>query len=286
MSLEDYLKENLSPQSAKSYLYEINKFILLNKETASYNYPKVMEYVEMLRINYPPNTLRRIVFAIKKYYDYFIEIKVRDDNPARSIKLRDGRENPIQLQDLLTDKELQSLLVPRKERYAFLAKRNQITMSLLINQALKVSEIESLKTTDINLEKAEIKVTGTRQTNNRNLPLQASQILLFYQYMNQYRIKIKTNRDDKNALLLGKLGTPITGEDIGYLVSTYQNQFKKKLTTTSIRQSVITNLLSKGNDLRKVQYFAGHKHADTTEKYRQTGLNALQTAIEKLHPIK
>jgi integrase/recombinase XerD len=286
MSIEEYLKESLSPQSAKSYLYEINKFILLNKETQHYNYPKVMEYVEMLRINYPPNTLRRIVFAIKKYYDYLIEIKVRDDNPARSIKLRDAKENPIQLQDLLTDKELQSLLLPRKERYPFLAKRNEIIMSLLVNQALKVSEIGSLKITDINLEKAEIKVTGTRQTNNRNLPLQASQILLFYQYINEYRIKIKTNREDKNAFLLGKLGTPITGEDIGYLISTYQNQFKKKLTTTSIRQSVITNLLNKNNDLRKVQYFAGHKHADTTEKYRQTGLNALQTAIEKLHPIK
>jgi integrase/recombinase XerD len=58
------------------------------------------------------------------------------------------------------------------------------------------------------------------------------------------------------------------------------------MTTKTIRQSVITNLLSKGNDLRMVQEFAGHKHPDTTEKYKQTGLKALQNAIEKHHPIQ
>lgn len=65
----------------------------------------------------------------------------------------------------------------------------------------------------------------------------------------------------------------------------YQKQTDKKLTPTSIRQSVITNLLSQGNNLRMVQEFAGHKHPDTTEKYRQTGLKALQDAVEKHHPL-
>ena len=58
------------------------------------------------------------------------------------------------------------------------------------------------------------------------------------------------------------------------------------MTSTTIRQSVIANLLAKNNDLRIVQHFAGHKSPDTTEKYRQTGLNALKTAIEKLHPVR
>jgi integrase/recombinase XerD len=35
-----------------------------------------------------------------------------------------------------------------------------------------------------------------------------------------------------------------------------------------------------------VQEFAGHKYLDTTEKYKQTGIKALQNAIEKHHPIK
>ena len=86
--------------------------------------------------------------------------------------------------------------------------------------------------------------------------------------------------------LLNKLGSKITADDINYLISTYQKGFTKKITSVKIRQSVIKQKLDQGENLRKVQYFAGHKHADTTEKYRETGIEALQTAINQFHPIK
>ncbi len=277
--LEQYLQENLKKSTAKSYLYEIKKYQLINKNTPEYHYKNIMEYVEILRKTYEPNSITRILAAIKKYYDYLIEIGIRKDNPARSIKLQDTKPNPIQLQDLFTEKELQSLLKPRKERYPILEKRNQIIMNLLVNQGLKVGEIIQLKTDDINLEKAQINITGTSQTNNRILALKAEQILLFYTYLESRKVTT-------NYFLTNKLNSPITGDDINYLISTYQKQFTKKLTTITIRQSVITNLLTKGNDLRMVQEFAGHKQLDTTEKYKQTGIKALQNAIERNHPIK
>jgi integrase/recombinase XerD len=279
MNLQEYLEKNLQKSTAKSYLYEINKYNLLNRNTATYDYKKVMEYVEELRKNYLTSSITRIVSALKRYYDYLIETGVRKDNPAKNIKLRDAKQNPIQLQDLFSEKELKTLLEPRKERYLILTKRNQIIMSLLVNQAIKVGEIIQLKTIDINLEKAQINITGTSQTNNRILPLKAEQILLFYNYLE--------NRNHlSNYFLLNKLNSPITQDDINYLISTYQKEFAKKLTSITIRQSVITNLLSKGNDLRMVQEFCGHKQLDTTEKYKQTGIKALQNAIEKHHPIK
>lgn len=286
MNIEEYLKESLMQSSVESYLYDIEKYKKANTNADKYDYQKVMQYIEILRNEHSINNVKRVLASIKKYYDYLIEIGKRKDNPARAIRLRDTKENPIQLQDLFTEKELQSLLVPRIERYPFLAKRNKIIMSLLVNQALRIGEIENLKLADIDLEKATIQITKTGVTNARNLPLKAEQILLLYEFINQDRNKLKTVRNDENALLLGKLGTPITKEDVDYLISTYQKQSKKKLTSTTIRQSVIANLLIKNNDLRIVQHFAGHKSPDTTEKYRQTGLNALKTAIDKLHPIK
>jgi len=286
MSIEDYLSQSLMQSSVESYVYDINKYKKNNKNADKYDYQKVMQYIEVLRNQHSVNNVKRVIASIKKYYDYLIETGKRKDNPARAIRIRDGKENPIQLQDLFTEKELQILLVPRIERYPFLTKRNKIIMSLLVHQGLRIGEIENIKLTDIDLEKATIQIHKTGITNARNLPLKAEQILLLYEFINQDRNKLKTFRNDENALLLGKLGTPITKEDVDYLISTYQKQSKKKLTATTIRQSVIANLLTKNNDLRIVQHFAGHKSPDTTEKYRQTGLNALKTAIEKLHPIK
>lgn len=285
-TLKDFLKQSLRESSVESYLYDINKYKKSNRNADKYDYGQVMQYVEILRNNNKPSNVKRVIASIKKYYDYLIEIGKRKDNPARAIRIRDAKENPIQLQDLFTEKELQLLLMPRIERYPFLAKRNKIIMSLLVHQALRIGEIENIKLNDLDLEKATIEIHKTGITNARNLPLKAEQILLLYQYINQDRNTLKTFRNNQNALLLGKLGTPISKEDVDYLITTYQKQFKKKLTATTIRQSVITNLLAKNNDLRVVQHFAGHKSPDTTEKYRQTGLNALKTAIDKLHPIR
>ena len=281
-----YLGESLRQSSVESYLYDINKYKTSNKNVDKYDYQKVMQYIEILRNQYSISNVKRVLASIKKYYDYLIEIGKRKDNPARAIRIRDGKANPIQLQDLFTDKELQNLLVPRIERYPFLAKRNKIIMSLLINQALRIGEIEHLKLTDIDLEKACLQIKETGITNARNLPLKAEQILLLYEFIHHDRNQLKTWRNDNEFLLLGKLGTPVTKDDVDYLISTYQKQATKKLNSTTIRQSVLANLLIKNNDLRIVQHFAGHKSPDTTEKYRQTGLDALKTAIDKLHPIQ
>ena len=286
MEIENYLQNELSKQTIKSYLYEIEKFKKHYKNPEKLNYQELMNYVELLRKNYNPQSIRRTIYAIKKFYDYLLETGKVKYNIAKNIKIRDGKENPLQLQELLTEKELLQLLEPRKERYKILEKRNQIIISLLVNQALLVSDIENLRIENLDLKNAKIKVKSTGITNERILDLKAEQILLFYEYLKEEREKMKEKRPDNFYFLLNKLGSKITADDINYLVSTYQKDFIKKITTIKIRQSVIKLKLDQGENLRKVQYFAGHKHADTTEKYRETGIEALQTAINQFHPIK
>lgn len=285
--LTTYLENQLKKGTLKSYLYEIEKFKKHYRNPEKLNYQELMSYVELLRKNYNPQSIKRTVYAIKKFYDYLLEIGKVKQNIAGNIKIRDGKENPIQLQELLTEKELQKLLESRKERYKILEKRNQIILSLLVNQALLVSDIENLRTEDLDLKNAKIKISGTGITNERILNLKAEQILLFYQYLKEERELLANNRQlSTDNFLLNKLGSGITKDDINYLVSTYQKGFTKKITSVKIRQSVIKLKLDQGENLRKVQYFAGHKHADTTEKYKETGINALQTAINQFHPIK
>ncbi|AZB28700.1 tyrosine-type recombinase/integrase [Chryseobacterium balustinum] len=285
--LTTFLRNELSESSVKTYVYEIEKFKKHYRDPEKISYQNLMEYVELLRKNYNPQSVKRTIYAIKKYYDYLVNIGKLKQNIATNIKIKDGKENPIQLQELLTEKELQKLLEPRKERYPMLAKRNQIVISLLVNQALLVGDIEKLSIEDLDLKEAKIRIQKTGITNSRILELKAEQILLFYQYLKEEREQLKTFRtESENYFLLGKLGTKITSDDINYLVSTYKKNFTKKLTSITIRQSVIKLKLDNGENLRKVQYFVGHKHADTTEKYRETGIDALQTAINQFHPIK
>lgn len=240
MSLLEYLKNELSEGTIKTYLYEIEKFKKHYRNPEKLSYQNIMEYVELLRKNYNPQSVKRTVYAIKKYYDYLVETGKIKTNIAGNIKIKDGKENPIQLQELLTEKELQKLLEPRKERYPILEKRNQIIMSLLVNQALLVGDIEKLKIEDVDLKNAKIRILKSGITNERILELKAEQILLFYEYLKEERELLAKNQTLKtNNFLLGKLGTKITANDINYLVSTYKKNFTKKLTSITIRQSVI-----------------------------------------------
>ena len=284
MEIENYLQNELSKQTVKSYLYEIEKFKKHYRNPEKLGYQELMNYVELLRKSYNPQSIKRTIYALKKFYDYLLEIGKVKYNIAVNIKVKDGKENPIQLQELLTEKELQKLLEPREERYKILEKRNQIIISLLVNQALLVGDIERLKIEDLDLKNAKIKIKSTGITNERILDLKAEQILLFYEYLKEDRNQLE--KEKTSFFLLNKLGSKITADDINYLVSTYQKGFTKKITSVKIRQSVIKQKLDNGENLRKVQYFAGHKHADTTEKYRETGIEALQTAINQYHPIK
>ncbi len=108
--------------------------------------------------------------------------------------------------------------------------------------------------------------------------------MLFYEYIQKVRPELLKSETDR--LVVTFRGTPESGEGINYLVETFKPQFPdRNLNARTIRQSVITNLLKEGKDLRVVQVFAGHKKIGTTEKYRQSGLEELQAAIEKHHPL-
>lgn len=287
MSLEDYLKERYTQKTAEAYRREIEAYLQNFPKARIAVYKDITAYLGALRTRYnKPGTINRILCSIKAYYDFLNYSGRRKDNPARAIKLRDNRNRDIQLQDLFTEKELETLL-ERKERFNLLTYRNRVLTSLLIYQALLPTELENLTVNDINLTNGTVYIKATNITNSREIPLKPTQIMLLHQYINEIRLKLLKNPLDQ-SLLIGSRGEPMKGEDITkHVKRSFKGRFKgRNVNITTIRQSVITNLLKAGNDLRVVQVFAGHKYPSTTEKYKQTNVEALQTAINQHHPIQ
>jgi integrase/recombinase XerD len=286
-TLEEYLKSRYTVKTAKSYKREIEIYLNNNPQADKARYQDIVNYIGSLRNRYRnPQTVIRILSSIKAYYDYLSSAGRRKDNPAKSIRLRDKQSKDIQLQDLFTTEELEQLL-NRKERYNALEYRNKVLMSLLIYQALKPEEIAQLRTDEINLSRATVYIRGSGKNNSRELTLKPTQIILFHHYQTEIRPRLlKDNQSD--IFLIGHRQHPMNGEDITkHVKRSFRTLYSpRKVNCQTIRQSVITNLLSAGNDLRIVQVFAGHKNPSTTEKYKQTNTEALKTAIGQYHPIK
>lgn len=286
-AIEKYLIAKHTKQSTASYLREITAYLGNNPRAESYLHADIVNYIGTLRKRYPnPRTVNRILSAIKSYYTYLCVSEKREDNPAKSIYLRDKISRDVQLQDLFTAEELEELLI-RKDRYFLLTNRNYVLISFLIYQGLRPSEIQQIKLEDVNLEQASIYVRETNRTNSRTLQLKPSQVYQFHQYIYQTRPKLLQDKRNE-AFLLGKTGNCVPSEDITkHIKRSFKNRFPPRIINAqTIRQSVVTNLLKSGNELRTVQVFAGHKYPSTTERYKQTDLEELKTEILKFHPLQ
>lgn len=286
-TLNTYLQKHYTKKTAIAYQREIEIYISNNKKAEKYTYAEIINYIGILRTKYSNSkTINRILSSIKAYYSYLCFIEVRKDNPTKSIRLRDKQSRDIQLQDLFTTEELEALLTAKQERYTNLDHRNKVLMSLLIYQALKPNEIEALQCDEINLEEATIYIKSSVKNNSRTLALKANQILLFKKYLEEIRVKLVAENETK-SFIIGQRKEPMTAEDITKHIKRNYNIYKpRKVNALTIRQSVITNLLKQNNDLRIVQTFAGHKYPSTTERYKQSNVEALQTALQIYHPIK
>jgi integrase/recombinase XerD len=286
MTLQDYLQQYYTKDTAAVYLREINNYISGYPQAAQAVYKDVMSYLGALRARYRnASTLNRILCSIKAYYDFLCYTGVRSDNPARSIKLRDQRSRDIQLQDLFTAEELEVLLHQR-QRVNKLEYRNKVLISLLIYQGMQPGEIEALKLPDINFTLASISIKATVKTNKRELQLRPGQVLLFYQYIHEIRPRLLAQKQH-DALLIGLGGEPMKAEDITkHVKRSYKGMYPgREVNAQTIRQSVIANLLKQGHDISVVQAFAGHKYPSSTEKYKQSETETLKAAVNKYHPF-
>jgi integrase/recombinase XerD len=147
--------------------------------------------------------------------------------------------------------------------------------------------MEALRVSDINLQAGTIHIRAIAKTNSRDLTMKPSQILLFYQYIQEARIRLLGNTGSE-LLLIGHRGQPMPAEDITkHVKRSFAGLYPgRTVNAQTIRQSVIAHLLKQGHDLSVVQVFAGHKYPSSTERYRQSEIETLKAAIEEYHPLQ
>ena len=285
ITIEQFLQQEYSPQTVKSYMFAINHFLKLNRKAKRYKYKNIVEYMEEIR-EQQPNAKYRVVIlsAIKKYYDYLVMSGYRADHPCKKLNIKVNSNQAVQVQDLFSSEELE-LLLNRENRYENLDTRNSVLLSLLIYQGLTSDEIIRLNVKDIDLDAGTIYVKASSNLNSRRLQLLAKQILLFSKYISEVRPRMLRSATDK--LIIGKLGRPITADSVHAMIQPLKSLFPdKNLNPKTIRMSVICNWLNEQKlPLEQVQEHAGHKWPGTTEKYIKVNSFQQRELINKYFPI-
>ena len=279
--------QNIQPKYIKLYEKQTErykKWLLAHRDITPDNAQKkdLLDFLQYLqeKRNLSSRTRQQFLGILRHYYTFLCQREEVETNPANSIKLRGTRKKGLpkilsldQMNDLL-DRFYLLKVKPAPDEYRHIYQRNYLILSLCAYQGITRSQLETLTIDDVDLHKATLTVPQGHKSNARTLPLQASQMGIFYEYLNHAR--------------------PLFAKENGKLINS-NPEYQKLLTSTKkvypkftdlkqLRASIITYWLQT-DGLRKAQYKAGHRYISSTEEYLANDLESLKDDIDKFHPI-
>jgi site-specific recombinase XerD len=159
----------------------------------------------------------------------------------------------------------------------FIMARNKAIFDLLYSSGLRVSELTSLKLSQIDFSKNFIRVLG-KGGKERIIPLgeRAKENLLRY-------LKLRQNilEKDEEHIFINRNGKKLSVRTIQRWLNIL---YPKKITPHGLRHSFATHLLEGGADLRSIQELLGHQSISTTQKYLHINFDKLAKVYDKCHP--
>ncbi|MCA0429233.1 MAG: site-specific tyrosine recombinase XerD [Bacteroidetes bacterium] len=282
------LERSFSKHSIDAYVNDINKLqnyselFLNNKSAEQLSFKNLQQFSEWIAdIGFSSTSQARIISGIKTFYKFLVLENDINDSPAELL------ETPKILRKLpafLTVEEI-DLILKQIDHSLPESERNHSMLETLYSCGLRVSEIVSLKISDLNLKEEYIKVTG-KGNKQRLVPIGQTAIKLINNYITNYRNKLTILKQHTDFLYLNRRGKPLSRVMIFYIIKDLadKSEIKKPLSPHTFRHSFATHLVEGGADLRAVQEMLGHESITTTEIYTHLDTHFLRENILSYHP--
>ncbi len=166
--------------------------------------------------------------------------------------------------------------------------RDKAICELLYATGTRISEVQTLNTTDIDYESRLIRVYG-KGSKERVVPIGkvALEVLRDYHFnIRPLFVAKRTKKTSTNALFLSQVGNRLSRQALYDIVrkSAKRVNLEKKVWPHVFRHSFATHLLRAGADMRVVQELLGHSSIATTQRYTAVDSDRLQKLYDRTHP--
>jgi len=293
-ALEDYsnylkIERGLSSNSISSYSRDVKKLIGFLEEnnisTTPINIDKadIQEFIYHIAKEVNARSQSRIISGLRSFFDFLIFENYRETNPLELIEApKIGRKLP----DTLSINEI-DLIVSSIDLSKTQGERNRAIIETLYSCGLRVSELITLKISDLFFDEGFIKVTG-KGDKQRFVPIGNLTQKYINIYKNEVRIHIPVIDEHRDVLFLNRRGKQLTRAMIFTIVKQLGEKagIKKTISPHTFRHSFATHLLENGADLRAIQLMLGHESITTTEIYMHVDKSHLRNVVDKFHPRK
>ncbi len=282
------LEQSLSDNSVIAYQHDIELFrqylesINASRSLNDIHQEEIQNFLAHLYdLGFSATSQARILSGLKKFYKYLILEKIVKENPTELISSPNiGRHLP----DILSYNEICSL-IDTIDLSQPLGHRNKAIIEVLYGCGLRVSELVSLKISNIYVKDEFLRVIG-KGDKERLIPISKSTIKTLFLYIDGERKQLPITPKNTDTVFLNRRGSALSRQMIFIMIKDLVEKagIKKNIGPHTIRHSFATHLLEGGADLRAVQQMLGHASINTTEIYTHISDQYLREVIALYHP--
>ncbi len=317
------INRNLSTHTVRAYGTDIREFVtwfsvkvasVVEKESAdsgvSPDKPDIVKQLPSLYAQhiqkkaYAKATASRKLSSVKAFFRFLMKDGFFKDNalPLNFVQPKQSKRLP----DFLDPQDVKKLQqAPSLQQGDALSRRNRTLLSILFSSGIRVSELVSLNSEDINLDEGELRVLG-KGGRERLAFMSTDALACLKNYLKTYHHLDKPLKDsidvsqidDNNELVdlsvlppnapvfLNKNGGRLNVRSVRRWLNelAVEVSLDRELHPHLFRHTFATHLLNKGVDLRIVQELLGHISIRSTQIYTHVSMDRLKKAYLQAHP--
>jgi integrase/recombinase XerD len=290
-SYQSYLRieRGLSKNTIDNYTFDIERLCLFLDENSisvspiNINEETIQLFIYSVAKEVNARSQARIISGLKSFFSYLLFEDYRTDNPLELIETpRIGRKLPDILSIIDIDRLIAAIDLSSNE-----GERNRAILETLYGCGLRVSELVSLKISDLFFDEGYIKITG-KGNKQRFVPIGSITQNYIEIYKNSVRTHVNIQKGHEDTLFLNRRGRQLTRAMIFTIIKdlAVKIDLNKIISPHTFRHSFATHLLENGADLRSIQLMLGHESITTTEIYVHLDRKHLSEVMNSFHPRK
>ncbi|MCI6017589.1 MAG: site-specific tyrosine recombinase XerD [Clostridiales bacterium] len=283
----DYLMnvKKSSKNTVLSYKRDLQKFAHYAEDmgvidVAKMNYTVLNAYILMMESkSFAPSTISRNIATLKAFFGYLYKKRVIDSDPAELLK---APKIEKKVPEILSIDEV-TLLLAQPCGDSNKEIRDKAMLELLYATGMRVSELISLKLSDINLSAGYVCCRdGSKE---RVIPFGsvAKQALKAYLAGPRDTMVGETYED---YLFTNCNGQPMSRQGFWKILKSYAKKagVEADITPHTLRHSFAAHMVENGADLRSIQEMLGHSDVSTTQIYTKVSNHRIREVYAKAHP--
>lgn len=282
--IENLKQRQASQNTIASYERDVLQFneyfASKNKKIVNLTKEDMQEYInELITKGKSNSTISRSTASVKSFYRYLISRGLVKENITEGADVpKVDKKEPM----ILTSSEIDKLL-EQPNSAELKGQRDKAMLEILYATGIRVTELISLRTEDVNLTNGYIKVK--KRTSDRHIPLGNLSLKCLKEYMTKVRpLLIRT--EEEKTLFINTNGQKMTRQGYWKILKQYKDQAKigKEITPHTIRHSFAVHMLQNGAEVKTVQELLGHTDVASTMMYTQMANVGLKDEYMNTHP--